>query len=105
VKAELGVLESDSRDDAAGKLERSVADLVDDDDGERRWLECELAPLVGLLAESVDRQQRFGGWRRSAEALAERRPLVLVSKICSGRTTSCMISSTSSRSGRRACRC
>jgi hypothetical protein len=104
VKAELGVLESDSHDDAAGKLERSVADLVDDD-GERRWLECELAPLVGLLAESVDRQQRFGGWRRWAEALAERRPLVLVSKICSGRTTSCMISLTSSRSGRWACRC
>ncbi len=77
VKAELGVLESDSRDETAAKLKQSVADLVEEN-ADRTWLERELAPLVGLPADSVDRQQRFGAWRRWLEALAERRPLVLV---------------------------
>jgi class 3 adenylate cyclase/tetratricopeptide (TPR) repeat protein len=77
VKAELGVLESDSRAETAAKLRASVAHLVETD-ADRAWLERQLAPLVGLPSESVDRQERFGAWRRWIEALAERRPLVVV---------------------------
>jgi class 3 adenylate cyclase len=77
VKAELGVLESDSREETAKKLAESVAELVADDD-ERGWLEGQLAPLVGLPSQAVAREQRFGAWRRWFEALAEQRPLVLV---------------------------
>src|SRR5262249_37448776 len=76
VKAELGVLESDSRDETAAKLQRAVAELVETDE-ERAWLERQLAPLVGLPSDSVDRQERFGAWPRWIETLAERRPLVL----------------------------
>src|SRR5256714_1848599 len=77
VKAELGVLESDSREETANKLAESVAELVADDD-ERGWLEGQLAPLVGLPSQAVAREQRFGAWRRWVEALAEQRPFVLV---------------------------
>jgi class 3 adenylate cyclase/tetratricopeptide (TPR) repeat protein len=77
VKAELGVLESDSREETATKLTESIAELVPNDD-ERSWLESELAPLVGLPSQAVAREQRFGAWRRWVEALAEQRPLVLV---------------------------
>jgi class 3 adenylate cyclase/tetratricopeptide (TPR) repeat protein len=77
VKAELGVLESDSREETAKKLAESIAELVADDD-ERAWLEGQLAPLVGLPSQAVAREQRFGAWRRWVEALAEQRPLVLV---------------------------
>jgi predicted ATPase len=77
VKAELGVLESDSREETANKLAESIAGLVADDD-ERGWLEGQLALLVGLPSQAVAREQRFGAWRRWVEALAEERPLVLV---------------------------
>jgi class 3 adenylate cyclase/tetratricopeptide (TPR) repeat protein len=77
VKAQLGVLESDSREQTAIKLAESVAELVPDHE-EARWLEQQLAPLVGLPSEAVVREQRFGAWRRWVEALAEQRPLVLV---------------------------
>src|SRR5256714_2156546 len=76
VKSELGVLESDSREETANKLAESVAELVVDDD-ERGWLESPLAPPVGLPSQAGARQQRFGAWRRWVEAPAEPRPPVL----------------------------
>ena len=76
-KAELGVLESDTRDETSAKLAASLEELVDDEI-ERAWLERHLAPLVGLPAEQHDRTERFGAWRRWIELLADRRPLVLV---------------------------
>jgi class 3 adenylate cyclase len=77
VKSELGVLESDSRDETVAKLAVSLVELTDDSD-ERIWLERHLGPLVGLPAHTDDRTERSGAWRRWIEALAERRPLVLV---------------------------
>src|SRR5690242_8020029 len=77
VKAELGVLESDARDETASKLEQSLAELADSD-AERAWLTRHLAPLLGLPAEQSDRSERFGAWRRWIELLAEQRTLVLV---------------------------
>jgi len=76
-KAELGVLESDAREETEAKLGASLDELVADA-GERSWLERHLAPLLGLPAPTVERSERFGAWRRWIELLAERRPLVLV---------------------------
>jgi class 3 adenylate cyclase len=76
-KAELGVLESDTREETTAKLADSLAELTDDE-VERAWLARHLAPLLGVPAEQDDRIARFGAWRRWIELLADRRPLVLV---------------------------
>jgi len=79
VKAQAGILETDSAEDAAAKLERAVASSVGDDS---RWVLPNLRPLVGLAEAgevTQDRQtEAFAAWRRFFEALAEERPLVLV---------------------------
>jgi class 3 adenylate cyclase/tetratricopeptide (TPR) repeat protein len=80
-KAHAGILETDSAEVAAAKLERAVAEELADDP-EAKWVEEHLRPLVGLEAESElggDRRgEAFAAWRRLFEAIAERRPLVLV---------------------------
>src|SRR5438445_7501422 len=80
VKAQVGILETDSADDATAKLRASIAALVGE--AERAWIEAKLRPLVGLGAESElggdRRSESFAAWRRFFEALAEQRPLVLV---------------------------
>jgi class 3 adenylate cyclase/tetratricopeptide (TPR) repeat protein len=79
VKAEAGILESDDHDEAAGKLEQCVSALVDDA-SEREWFASRLAPLVGVAGEggAVGRDESFTAWRRYLEAMAARRPLVVV---------------------------
>jgi len=81
VKAQAGILERDSEAEAAEKLRVAVADAIDDA-SDARWVESHLGPLVGLESETVlggDRRgEAFAAWRRYLEALAERRPLVLV---------------------------
>jgi class 3 adenylate cyclase/tetratricopeptide (TPR) repeat protein len=81
VKGQAGILETDSAEVAETKLRETVADLIPDSAG-ARWVESHLRPLVGLAAEldmSMDRRnEAFAAWRRFFEALADRRPLVLV---------------------------
>ncbi len=79
VKAEAGILESDDQDEAAGKLEQCVSALVDDA-SEREWFASRLAPLVGVAGEggAVGRDESFTAWCRFLEAMAARRPLVVV---------------------------
>src|SRR5438874_2633324 len=77
VKSELGVLESDSRAETEAKLATALEGLLEDP-SERAWLERQLAALAGLPAEPGERADSFAAWRRFIEALAERRPLVLV---------------------------
>ena len=81
VKAQAGILETDSGEAAEGKLRETVADLIPDAES-AHWIESHLRPLVGLTGEgdpSGDRRdEAFAAWRRFFEALAERRPLVLV---------------------------
>jgi predicted ATPase len=81
VKAQAGILETDSAEQAAEKLRSSVADTVDDP-ADANWVERHLRPLVGLAAESelgVDRtSEAFSAWRRFFEGLAEHGPIVLV---------------------------
>jgi class 3 adenylate cyclase len=74
VKAECGILESDTPAQAAAKLERAVAD----DDPERTWLLARLAPLVGAPAEPAAQEESFAAWRRFCEGLAAERATVLV---------------------------
>jgi class 3 adenylate cyclase/TolA-binding protein len=81
VKAQAGVLESDSADEASQKLRRAVHDLIESGH-DAEWVEGHLRPLLGLgpaSAVGADRQvEAFAAWRRFVEALAERGPTVLV---------------------------
>ena len=81
VKAQAGIHERDSEEEAAAKLHAAVVDAVADP-GDAKWVESHLRPLVGLEAETGlggDRRgEAFAAWRRFLEALAEQRPLVLV---------------------------
>ena len=81
VKAQAGVLESDSAEDAERKLAHTVQTVLGER-GEAEWVEQHLRPLAGLAAEgevATDSSvEAFAAWRRFFEALAEWRPLVLV---------------------------
>jgi DNA-binding SARP family transcriptional activator/class 3 adenylate cyclase len=80
VKAEAGILESDDPQVAAAKLAAAVAATVEDP-AERDWVTTRLAPLVGLSGQTggaVDRSEAFTAWRAFLEAMAARRPLVVV---------------------------
>jgi class 3 adenylate cyclase/tetratricopeptide (TPR) repeat protein len=80
IKAQAGMLDTDSSADADQKLSTAVSELVEP--GEQEWVLSHLRPLVGVGASSAhagDRQQEsFTAWRRVFEAMAEQRPLVLV---------------------------
>ncbi len=76
VKAQAGILETDSDDEAGGKLERTVEQLLDED---TEWVLAHLRPLVGQASVAPGSQEEaFAAWRRFWEALAEQYPLVLV---------------------------
>jgi class 3 adenylate cyclase/tetratricopeptide (TPR) repeat protein len=79
VKAEAGILETDSAGTASDKLRRSVDDVVGDD---ADWVEAHLRPIVGSgegEGPTTDRRtEAFAAWRRFFEGLAEQDPLVLV---------------------------
>jgi class 3 adenylate cyclase/tetratricopeptide (TPR) repeat protein len=81
VRAEAGVLHSDSGEAAARKLDAHVQDLLPAD-ARASWVLDHLRPLLGLgtgADASRDRQaEAFAGWQRYVEALAQRRPTVLV---------------------------
>src|SRR3954470_14531906 len=78
VKAEAGILESDSPGDAEDKLSNAIAQLVPDE-AEARWLEAELRALVGLAGEAQPgAEAATAAWRRFLDAVAERGPTVLV---------------------------
>ena len=81
VKAQAGISERDTEAEAAEKLHSAIEDAFEDS-GDARWVESHLRPLVGLEADTGlggDRRgEAFAAWRRFLEALAEKRPLVLV---------------------------
>ena len=81
VKAQAGILDSDPPEEAARKLGEAVRDLVPNE-AEARWVAAHLRPLAGVAADAPATSERqseaFAAWRRFVEALAERRPLVLV---------------------------
>jgi class 3 adenylate cyclase/tetratricopeptide (TPR) repeat protein len=78
VKAQAGILESDTPEEAAAKLALAV-DEAAADQSERDWLNSSLAPLVGAGAAAAgEREESFTAWRRFIEGIASERPLVLV---------------------------
>ena len=81
VKAEAGILDTDSVDEAGSRLDAAVRDVIADDD-EARWVESHLRPLVGLAPDVELRGARldedFVAWRRFLEAVADREPSVII---------------------------
>src|SRR5262249_34051448 len=74
VKAECGILESDSPQEAAAKLEQTISP----DDPDVQWLQARLGPLVGSGGEPAGQEESFAAWRRFCESLAAERATVLV---------------------------
>ena len=81
IKAQAGILDTDTADDAGGKLQAAVADLIHDPT-EAAWVEEHVRALAGLEAAAAVGGNRHSeaaaAWRRFLEALADRQPLVLV---------------------------
>jgi tetratricopeptide (TPR) repeat protein len=74
VKAECGILESDSPETASAKLDQAIPEYEPD----RAWLMARLAPLVGAGGEPAAQEESFTAWRRFLEGLAAQKPTVLV---------------------------
>ncbi len=81
VKSHAGIFETDSAEEAREKLGSAVAEVIADPE-DVDWVTGHLHPLIGLGGEvelAGDRRAEvFAAWRKFFEALAERRPLVLV---------------------------
>jgi class 3 adenylate cyclase len=79
VKAQAGILETDTAADARAKLAQAVEALVVDA-RDAAWVDRHLRALVGLDTSDSgsERGEAFAAWRRFVEALAETRPLVVV---------------------------
>lgn len=77
VKSHAGILEAEPPDQVAAKLQSAVTSVIDDS-GEAEWVRSRLAPLVGLPGSGAERDELFNAWHRFLEALAARRPLVIV---------------------------
>jgi class 3 adenylate cyclase/tetratricopeptide (TPR) repeat protein len=80
VKAQAGILETDSAEEAGTKLSQSVGALVEG--SEAGWVERHLRTLIGVETDEEPRgdhrAEAFAAWRRFFEGLAEERPLVLI---------------------------
>jgi class 3 adenylate cyclase/tetratricopeptide (TPR) repeat protein len=81
VKAQAGILESDSAGGVEQKLRDAVGRVVPDS-RDATWVETHLRPLAGLTPHDETggdrRSEAFAAWRRFFEGMAEQRPLVLV---------------------------
>ncbi len=81
VKAQAGILESDSEADVESKLRAAVQEVADDP-SEAEWMAARLGSLVGLQGADEEttapQSESFSAWRRFLESLADRHPLVLV---------------------------
>ncbi|HEY5659569.1 MAG TPA: AAA family ATPase [Gaiellaceae bacterium] len=75
VKAQAGILETDSDEEAEGKLARAVEQLIEED---AEWVLSHLRPLVGQGSAAGSQEEAFTAWRRFFEALAEQHAIVLV---------------------------
>ncbi|MFY9587202.1 MAG: adenylate/guanylate cyclase domain-containing protein [Actinomycetota bacterium] len=80
VKAQAGILESDTPTQAGDKL-ASMLEFLIDDQTQREWVRVRLAPLVGAAVDvdaAVERMEAFTAWLRFLEALSANRPTVLI---------------------------
>jgi class 3 adenylate cyclase/tetratricopeptide (TPR) repeat protein len=80
VRERAGIAESDSVDDARGKLAACAREWLIDAE-ERRWVEPRLAGLLGLDdMPAGERAELFAAWRTFFQRIAERDPVILVFK-------------------------
>jgi class 3 adenylate cyclase/tetratricopeptide (TPR) repeat protein len=78
VKAQAGILESDSPDDARAKLGVAVGEVTIDGT-EQEWLKNTLGPLVGAGdSAGTSHETSFTAWQRFLEGVAAQRPLIAV---------------------------
>ena len=91
MKAELGIDEAASEDNARVRLEAATESLPD-----APWMRARLAPLVGLAGEGGEREEVFAAWLGFLEACASRNPLASSSKTSTGPTRRCSRSSDTS---------
>ncbi len=82
VKAQTGILETDTADEAEAKLKQMTTEVVRDAT-EAEFVQRHLGALLGLGDDDASvgadrRSEVFAAWRRFFEALAEQRPVVLV---------------------------
>ena len=80
VKAQAGILESDSAEEMERKL-RAAVEQVTAEPEEADWMTSRLGNLIGTGGaddDGVAQGESFSAWRRFLEALADQRPLVLV---------------------------
>src|SRR3954452_23358877 len=79
VKAQAGILESDSPADASAKLSVAVGEVTEDG-SEQEWLKNSLAPLVGAGdgVAAASPEASFRAWQRFLEGVAAQRPLIAV---------------------------
>jgi class 3 adenylate cyclase len=76
VKAEAGILDTDTADDAAARLKTAADEMFGTGRADR--IADALRPLVGLSGPSVPAEETESAWRRFLVAFAARRPTVLV---------------------------
>lgn len=74
VKAQCGILDSDSAEEASQKIDEAIPDGEPD----RAWLKLRLAPLVAAGGEPAAQEESFTAWRRFLVGLAGEGPTVLV---------------------------
>jgi class 3 adenylate cyclase/tetratricopeptide (TPR) repeat protein len=80
VKAQAGILEDDTAEEARGKLAAMTGQVLGGT-AQAEWVRRHLGALAGLVEHAAlggDRGEAFAAWRQFFEALAEARPLVLV---------------------------
>jgi class 3 adenylate cyclase len=102
VKAQTGILESDSPEQASTKLEAGLPAEEED----REWLKARLGPLIGIDAGvAAAREESFTAWRRFLEAIATPRPGVFVFEDLHWAEEPLLAFSSMSSSGPKGCRC
>jgi tetratricopeptide (TPR) repeat protein len=82
VRTQAGILDTDTREEAAAKVADQVRTLIRDP-SERDWYAGRLAILAGAgssagLDEEVERGEWFAAWQRFFQAVASTLPLILV---------------------------
>jgi class 3 adenylate cyclase len=109
VKAQAGILETDTAGQAEAKLAQMTAEVIPGA-SERDWVGRHLRVLVGLggggaSAGAGRRDEVFAAWRYFFEPWPSSGRWFWCSKTCTGPTMGCSISSITWPGGRLGCRC
>jgi class 3 adenylate cyclase len=101
VKAQAGILETDSDGEVEEKLQRTVEQLIDED---AHWVLAQLRPLVGQGDAPARRRSRSRRGGASSKRLRSSARSCSCSRTSSGPTTACSTSSSTWPTGYATCR-